>query len=678
MPRTHLSPALRAMLLAVVLCLLSAIIAVANPPSARADSGCPSPTAPSSVAGVYQVSTVAELMWIKEANVGGVDAQFGYSYVLVNDINLAGCTWSRGIADAAGSGNCVSVTDGCFTGIFDGGGFTVRNLTLTSTSSNAAQWVGFIGNLVGGTLRNLTLAGAVSTTYTGSASFDSIYTGMAVGYARAGATITDVTTSGSVSGSGTDVAYVGGVVGYHSGSLASGLTSSAAVTASSRSYLYVGGALGYSYGSLANNRSTGTVTVTSADAVNAGGVTGYMSNSGAHTASDLSADVIMTISNASTVYAGGISGTHDSPTLTRASSSGSITVNATSTVQAGGIAGQAGNSARTEQATSTMNITSTSTGDSYLGGIFGMSGSAAIVNTTASGTIRGTVTAAGSSRGLYGGGLVGSGGPGATTGSTASGSVRLTALGTSPTTSIYAGGMFGYAGGNVERSFSTGSVVAEQSTTVTVYAGGLVGYSGSSFFQAYSLGNVTVTATSGDVFAGGLIGEAYLNSQTVAQTYSRGTVTVTATGTTSLYSLIGQASQPSISASVCLIQASAATCDSNAQGTPATLNEMQDIGTFVALGWPIVADCYTGTGWGICPSINNGTPFLRSFAGSLSDPSQIPPPWLRGFARAEGALCPDGWGASWAQWPNSGQGGFVCNQETYWNVETGRWANRAA
>lgn len=678
MPRTHISPALRVIVLAVVFCLLSAIFAVASPPSARADSGCPSPTEPASVAGVYQVSTVAELMWVKEANVGGVDAQFGYSYVLVNDIDLAGCTWNRGIADAAGTGNCVSVTDGCFTGIFDGGGFTVRNLTLTSTSSNSAQWVGFIGNLVGGTLRDLTLSGAVTSTYTGSGSFDSIYTGIAVGYARSGATISNVTTSGSVSASGTDTAYVGGVIGNYSGLLASGLTSSASVTAGVLDSLYVGGVLGYSYGSLENNRATGTVTVTGADYVYAGGVTGYLSSSDSHTASDLSADVNMTISNAATVYAGGITSQHNSPTLIRASTAGTITVTATSTVQAGGIAGQSGPSALTEQAFSQMIIISTSTGDTYLGGLYGMSGSAPIVDSIAVGSIVGTVTADGSSRGLYGGGLVGSGGGGATTGSLAAGSVELRAMGVSPTTNIYAGGLFGFAGGDIERSFSTGPAIAEQSTTGSVFAGGLVGYSTQSFFQAYSLGDVTVTATTGDVFAGGLIGKAYLSSETVAQTYSRGTVTVTATGTTSLHSLIGEASDPSVSASVCLIQESSATCDSNSQGTPVTLSAMQDIGTFVDLGWPIVADCYTGTDWGICPSIFDGTPFLRSFAGSPVDPSKIPPPWLRAFGRAEGAQCPDGWGAGWAQWPNSGQGGFVCNQETYWNVDTGRWAIRAA
>ena len=40
--------------------------------------------------------------------------------------------------------------------------------------------------------------------------------------------------------------------------------------------------------------------------------------------------------------------------------------------------------------------------------------------------------------------------------------------------------------------------------------------------------------------------------------------------------------------------------------------------------------------------------------------------WHQSHARhAQDAQCPDEWQASWAQWPNAGTGGFVCNRQIY-------------
>jgi hypothetical protein len=44
------------------------------------------------------------------------------------------------------------------------------------------------------------------------------------------------------------------------------------------------------------------------------------------------------------------------------------------------------------------------------------------------------------------------------------------------------------------------------------------------------------------------------------------------------------------------------------------------------------------------------------------DPSP-PPKWLQSYARAgSGQACADGWGPSYAQWPNEGTGGWVCDR----------------
>jgi len=40
--------------------------------------------------------------------------------------------------------------------------------------------------------------------------------------------------------------------------------------------------------------------------------------------------------------------------------------------------------------------------------------------------------------------------------------------------------------------------------------------------------------------------------------------------------------------------------------------------------------------------------------------------WHRSTSRESASdTCPDGWEASWAAWPNSGSGGFVCNNQSY-------------
>ena len=37
--------------------------------------------------------------------------------------------------------------------------------------------------------------------------------------------------------------------------------------------------------------------------------------------------------------------------------------------------------------------------------------------------------------------------------------------------------------------------------------------------------------------------------------------------------------------------------------------------------------------------------------------------WLQQHGKAEGVACEEGWGPSWAEWPNDGTGGFVCTRE---------------
>ena len=56
--------------------------------------------------------------------------------------------------------------------------------------------------------------------------------------------------------------------------------------------------------------------------------------------------------------------------------------------------------------------------------------------------------------------------------------------------------------------------------------------------------------------------------------------------------------------------------------------------------------------------VNGGTP--------ADAPSRNLSIWLLSIGRASvEATCPEGYGASWAEWPNNGKGGWVCDKYTY-------------
>ena len=53
-----------------------------------------------------------------------------------------------------------------------------------------------------------------------------------------------------------------------------------------------------------------------------------------------------------------------------------------------------------------------------------------------------------------------------------------------------------------------------------------------------------------------------------------------------------------------------------------------------------------------------------------------PPSWFQAYGRHAGEACEAGWTAGWAEWPNDGRGGPVCNRETYWDINGGTWSTR--
>jgi hypothetical protein len=66
------------------------------------------------------------------------------------------------------------------------------------------------------------------------------------------------------------------------------------------------------------------------------------------------------------------------------------------------------------------------------------------------------------------------------------------------------------------------------------------------------------------------------------------------------------------------------------------------------------------------------TTYTLVYASGSSAPAQMfsPPNWVQSHGRSRDEACRSGWNPSWAQWPNAGQGGFVCDRILTWQGET--------
>ena len=161
---------------------------------------------------------------------------------LTADIDLTGKEWTP-----------IGDNDNRYTGTFDGGNYTIKGLTVNQEGTNYVGLIGFIGS--DGIVKNVKLE---NVNITGS-----YYVGGVVGYNSG--SVTACTSSGSVSGS----YYVGGVVGGNFGTVTA-CTSSGSVSGS----IYVGGVVGDNYGTVTACTASGSVEGSS----NVGGVVGYNSS----------------------------------------------------------------------------------------------------------------------------------------------------------------------------------------------------------------------------------------------------------------------------------------------------------------------------------------------------------------------------------------------------------------
>ncbi|MBO7650839.1 MAG: hypothetical protein J6S79_08860 [Lachnospiraceae bacterium] len=208
--------------------------------AAAVDSG----TAGDEEGQVTLISTRAQL----EALAGELDAHV----ILAADIDLDGSPWTP-----------IGSSSAPFTGVLDGNGHKILNLTVDSEGDYVGLF-GYIegvkdenGNLIGGTVQNVALEG-------GSIKGNN-YVGGVVGH-NEGGIVSNCYNTGKVEGR----SNVGGVVGWNSGTVSN--CYNAGDVSGSGSVVYdVGGVVGWNYGTVSDCYNTGAVT----GSCSVGGVVGW-------------------------------------------------------------------------------------------------------------------------------------------------------------------------------------------------------------------------------------------------------------------------------------------------------------------------------------------------------------------------------------------------------------------
>ena len=195
--------------------------------------------------GSYTVTSADGLMNVAELVNGG---KTDINITLDKNIDLTGKGWTP----------IGTNYDNSYTGTFDGGGHTIKGLTVT-TNDQFVGLFGYIGNA--GTVKNVMMEGVQITSNHMSGSIGGV-----VGYSWG--TIENCSVSGSVSG--TDC--VGGVVGSQKAGSIIGCSSSATVKGTH----YVGGVAGEKWGTMIACYATGNVTleIGSPKNLSGGGVVG--------------------------------------------------------------------------------------------------------------------------------------------------------------------------------------------------------------------------------------------------------------------------------------------------------------------------------------------------------------------------------------------------------------------
>ena len=425
------------------------------------------------------------------------DKNFVYKYVhgnymLANDIDAsATSTWNAGKGFVSiGQLNQLTMGtpqgfQGGFTGVLDGAGYTVLDLSINRSDE---VYVGLFGGLTEtAAVMNLNLTGNIL----GKNNVGAI-AGKNLGMIR------NVVNKAKVSG----VSSIGGITSMNYGRLES-VTNEGAVTGTSSN---VGGIACYNG---ASSSQTGSII----DAQNTGSIKGN-GNIGGIVGTNLVNSIIANASNSGEVtstgqYTGGISGINKG-SLTNIDNSGKVT----GANQVGGISGVNHNNASSSQNAGTIdkaNNTGVISGSISVGGIVGENYSN-ISNSSNSGDVIGTLQKAGGIVGLNG--LL----------DAKSGTIE-NVINTGAVTGVtFVGGIAGYnKAAKIENARNSGKVNADVDGYGQSLSGGITGYN-SNGGQILSAVNTGIVSGKGG-FVGGICGASDGVATTVKNAYNTGNIT---------------------------------------------------------------------------------------------------------------------------------------------------------
>lgn len=186
-------------LIAVLLATTFVVLGGAIPASAAAcDSGGVELTL-NSDGDTYTIGTAAELIALSTDSQVKDEWGNGLTFIQTADIDLAGCEWSP-----------IGTPDSPFIGVYDGQGFTVSGLNISSTTAGDVGFFGFVGD--GSFIQELTVIGQIGIPLGSSAGGSTVggIAGYIAGETFLSQVIADVDISiRTVAGSGN----VGGLVG---------------------------------------------------------------------------------------------------------------------------------------------------------------------------------------------------------------------------------------------------------------------------------------------------------------------------------------------------------------------------------------------------------------------------------------------------------------------------------
>jgi uncharacterized repeat protein (TIGR02543 family) len=409
-------------------------------------------------------------------------------YILMNDIDLAeaGSTWTP-------IGNSISP----FKGIFNGNGYTVKNLNVQLESSSQPVFAGFFGYASTAKISNLHIDNAVVTANNKSltSNLSLSYAGGVLGYGY-NTEIDHCSVSGTVSAHSFFVGYAGGISG---------------------------GSTGWSdfYGKITASENAATIYAKTA----AGGITGEASQtifSDVHNKGSLAIE--------SSDKSGGIVGLlRSNSTVKQASNTGTIEFK----TAGGGIAGDVRDSVF-QDVNNTGDVMSSLTSAAG-GGIIGTSlGSTQVSNSFNTGevVVNGSYSSAGGIVGQFSGdsitqsynegNVTGGSSAGGIVGSHYKGVVSQT-YNTGSMAATFSGGISGYTTAvTILDSYNIGTIYGQQS-------GGIVGHgSNTTIINTYNVGTIANRS-----YSGGIAGEynGTIENSYYLDTISSGVGTGTSTGT---------------------------------------------------------------------------------------------------------------------------------------------------